>query len=129
MTVIVGYRPSPEAEAALKRAIEEARGRATSLTVVHSSERGSGVPDEVSLEQDVDALSTTLAAGGVTHRIVTLTASQDPATAILAEVGGPSDVVVLGLRRRSPVGKLITGSVAQQVILEADCDVLCVKAP
>ena len=40
-----------------------------------------------------------------------------------------ADLLVIGARRRSPVGKALMGSVAQTVILEANLPVLVVKAP
>jgi nucleotide-binding universal stress UspA family protein len=39
------------------------------------------------------------------------------------------ELIVIGLRSRNPVGKLLFGSVAQSVILHADCPVLVVKLP
>ena len=40
-----------------------------------------------------------------------------------------ADLLVIGARRRSPVGKAILGSVAQKLILEANLPVLVVKTP
>ncbi len=46
---------------------------------------------------------------------------------VAGEVG--AELLVIGLRRRTPVGKMIMGSVAQQVLIDAPCPVLAVKAP
>jgi nucleotide-binding universal stress UspA family protein len=81
-----------------------------------------GVSDEI--EKSVGAES------GVPWRLHLATAGADLSGALLrlvAEVG--ADLLVIGARRRSPVGKALLGSVAQTVILDADLPVLVVKAP
>ena len=49
----------------------------------------------------------------------------DDLIATAEEVG--AQLVVLGLRQRSPVGKLILGANAQRVLFDAPCPVLTVK--
>ena len=39
-----------------------------------------------------------------------------------------ASLIVIGIRRRTPTGKLITGSQAQRILLDANCPVLAVKA-
>jgi nucleotide-binding universal stress UspA family protein len=129
MNVIVGYRPTPEGSAALDRAVDVARRFDARLVVVNSAEQPSESPEPLSLERGVDALSQRLTAEGLAHDIRQLDLDDDPAESILSSVSDPvNDLIVIGLRRRSPVGKLITGSVAQQVLLESGCAVLAVKA-
>lgn len=129
MTIIVGYRPTPEGRAALERAVDEARRSGARLLVINSAERPAGSPEPISAERGVDALSQRLEAAGIVHEIRQLDLDDDPAEAILSGVSDRiADLIVIGLRRRTPVGKLITGSVAQRVLLDADCPVLTVKA-
>jgi len=128
MSVIVGYRPTPEGKAALERAVDEARRSGARLLVINSAEEPAESPEQISAEHRVDALSQRLAVDGIGHDIRQLAANDDPAESIIASVADPaSDLIVIGLRRRTPVGKLILGSVAQEVLLGAECPVLAVK--
>jgi nucleotide-binding universal stress UspA family protein len=129
MAIIVGYRPTPEGRAALDRAVDEARHFNARLLVINSAEQPTGSPVSISAERGVDALAQRLSAAGIVHEIRQLDVDDDPAEALLSGVSDPAaDVIVIGLRRRTPVGKLLTGSVAQRVLLEAGCAVLAVKA-
>ena len=47
---------------------------------------------------------------------------------ILARIGDKWSLLVIGTRRRTPVGKLIMAPTTQRLLLEAGCPVLCVKA-
>lgn len=128
MSVIVGYRPTPEGKAALERAVDEARRSGDRLLVINSAEEPAESPGQISAEHRVDALSQRLAVDGIDHDIRQLDANDDPAESIIASVADPAkDLIVIGLRRRTPVGKLILGSVAQEVLLGAECPVLAVK--
>ena len=130
-TVVVGYVPKPEGEAALARAIDEARLRGTKLVVVNSHRGGQEFDDEAARksEQDMDAVRTRLDEAGVPYDLRQLVRGFEPAEDLIsiAEANG-AELIVIGLRRRSPVGKLILGSNAQRILLDAHCPVLAVKA-
>ena len=129
-TVVVGYVATPEGEAALDRAVEEARLRQGSLLVV-CSHRGDPGRHQDSGEHDaeVETVSARLEGTGVSYEVRTLARGFEPAEDLLslAEASG-AELIVIGLRRRTPVGKLILGSNAQRVLLDAQCPVLAVKA-
>ena len=123
-TVVVGYVPKPEGEAALERAIEEARLRGSELIVVHSHRARGDEP-----EPDLSDVRARLDEAGVAYDIRQLVRGFEAAEDLVsvAEAQG-AELIVIGLRRRTPVGKLILGSNAQRVLLDAHCPVLAVKA-
>lgn len=131
MTIVVGYVPRSEGRAALRRAAEEARLRSTRLVVVNSNKGGSALDDEeaVEHERELAEVRAQLDAEGIENEVRQLVRGMDPAEDLIAvakETG--ADFIVIGLRRRTPVGKLILGSNAQRILLEAPCPVLAVKA-
>ncbi len=130
-TVVVGYVPKPEGEAALTAAISEAKLRGCKLVVVNSNRGGADFTAEQAraAEGELQAVRDRLDASGVTYDIRQLVRGFEPAEDLisLAEANS-AELLVIGLRRRSPVGKLILGSNAQRILLDAHCPVLAVKA-
>jgi nucleotide-binding universal stress UspA family protein len=116
--IVVGYSSKPEGRAALRRAIDEARLRHCELVVVPTVSQA-----------ELTELGQELAATGLPHRIADSVEAAEPADEVLrAAEAGSVELIVIGLRRRSPVGKLLLGSNAQRVLLDASCPVLAVKA-
>jgi nucleotide-binding universal stress UspA family protein len=128
--VVVGYVAKPEGEAAVEQGIAEARLRGVRLIVVNSQRGGREYDDDASLrtEADLTSLEAKLKASGVEHEVRHLVRGFEPAEDLIsiAESSG-ADLIVIGLRRRTPVGKLILGSNAQRILLDAPCPVLAVK--
>jgi nucleotide-binding universal stress UspA family protein len=130
MTVVVGYIPTREGEVALARAVEEARKDGSTLVVVNSSRGDAPVDQRFLLDDELDQLRAKLDAEGVAHTVVQSVRGRDAAEEVIDAVEQhEADLVVIGLRRRTAVGKLILGSTAQRILLGAPCPVLAVKAP
>jgi len=128
--VVVGYVPKPEGEAAVDRGIAEAKLRGVDLIVVNSHRGGKAFDDDTSnrSEQDLSALEAKLQQSGLEYEVRQLVRGFEPAEDLIsiAETSD-ADLIVIGLRRRTPVGKLILGSNAQRILLDAPCPVLAVK--
>lgn len=130
-TIVVGYVPKAEGRAALTRAAEEAKLRGVGLVVVNSHRGGREFDrdDAVETEQQLQEVRDQLKEFGVEHEIRQLVRGMDPADDLIkVATDTNADFIVIGLRRRSPVGKLILGSNAQRVLLDSPCPVLAVKA-
>lgn len=130
MTVVVGYVPNELGEATLAAAIDEARRRGTDLVAVNTTRADRLVDPRYAQDAQAEALDSRLEASGVPYAVRRFTSTQQAAADVLTaatEVG--AELIVIGLRHRSPVGKLLMGSTAQSILLDADCSVLAVKLP
>ncbi|WP_203335623.1 universal stress protein [Nocardioides limicola] len=130
-SVVVGYVATPEGEAALDKAVSEAKLRGSSLVVVNSRRGGQGYDAEAhsQAEQEMAAAKEKLQNSGVEFTIRPLVRGFEPAEDLISIAeANQAELIVIGLRRRSPVGKLILGSNAQRILLDAHCPVMAVKA-
>lgn len=117
MSVIVSYTPGPEGEAAVAEAVRQSASVGRPLVIV------STLPTDEAREA-----ARALSAGIDGSRVVQIEDGQDAVEVILDEIESVDPaLLVIGLRRRTPVGKLILGSSAQRLLLDAPCPVLAVK--
>ncbi|ROR71767.1 universal stress protein [Bogoriella caseilytica] len=125
MAVVVGYVTTPEGRAALAAAIMETRRRESRLVVVLTHGPNS---DDESLDALADTVRDELDEADVAYEVRQISRTDDVAETLVttAEDLG-AELLVIGLRRRSPVGKLILGTNAQRILLDAPCPVLAVK--
>ena len=130
MTIVVGYIPSPQGEAALERAISEARTHDQELVVLNVA-RGEALMESKRLYDDPAAeLTRRLEQSGVTYSLRRVVHPDPDAESILDVLGDlKPELLVIGLRKRSATGKLLFGSTAQRLLLDAPCPVLAVKDP
>ena len=130
MTVVVGYVPDPTGYLAVTEAVREATWRGTDVIVVNAVDEAGYVRPTAADELDLDALAERLTGDGVPHGIrhVDIGTGQASDAILSAVEQTDADLVVVGMHRRSPVGKAFLGSNAQRVLLDAPCPVLAVRA-
>ena len=128
MSIVVGYLATVEGRAALETAGLEAERRGESLVVV-VNERLDETPEQrQDTEQALEQVRAGLSDRGIEHEIRVIAAGRDVAEELIgAAEDTDASMIVIGLRRRSPVGKLILGANAQRILLDAPCPVLAVK--
>jgi nucleotide-binding universal stress UspA family protein len=125
--IVVAWTPNEYGAAALDRGVAEARLRGLRLLVVNATRGDAYVDERYATHDRVEALRSEL--GGLdVEAEVRQGMGADIADQVLAEADkADAEMVVIGVRHRSAVGKLLMGSVAQRIILEATCPVLAVK--
>ena len=129
MTILVAYVPRPEGQAALDRGLEIAKRRQERLVVVNASPGGRQDDPSRADVEDVERVEQLLATSGLETEFKQFVRGKDAVTEIneMVQALGVS-VLVIGLRKRTAVGKLILGSVAHDILMTVECPVLAVKA-
>lgn len=115
MSVLAAVPDSPEGAAALAAGVAEAERLGADLVVANLS---------------LSPLETSAIPAGIRVKVVDRCGrpDRDPAQAVLDEVDAHRiSRLVIGLKRRSPVGKALLGSVSQRLLLESPVPVLAVK--
>jgi nucleotide-binding universal stress UspA family protein len=130
MKILIGYDGSNAANDALKLGLRHARAFDAKVHVVTSMSSGSE-----NQQQAIDAAERGLAyaeglftAQGLACQSHLLIRGMSPGEDLVAFAGEHQvDEIIVGVKRRSRVGKILMGSTAQFVIIRAACPVVAVK--
>ena len=126
--ILLSYIPTDPGRAAAATAIREAAAHDTDLVVVNARRGGALVENRTASDEDLNSIVRGAAEAGVTATIHR-PENADVVTAILdAATEHGAQAIVIGIRHRSPVGKFLLGSTAQQLLLDAPCPVIAVKS-
>ena len=129
MTILVAYAPRPEGNAALQKGIELAKQQQVKLLVVNASPGGNDEDAAMADASDIERIEELLAKSGVDGEVKQFVRGKN-AVEELEDMVATHQVtmLVIGLRRRTAVGKLIMGSMAQEILMTISCPILAVKA-
>ena len=130
MSILVGFDGSPSAKAALNKAQQHAlifKGSLEVATVVvrHSTDQS----DEISkAEKTLDRIRQDCEEKGIAGQTKLLIRETEAGEALVEYAAQKQcEELIIGVKKRSRVEKLLMGSNAQYIILNAPCPVLCVK--
>lgn len=126
MPIVVAYADTDPGRSAVRTALEEGALRGYDVVLVPAV-RDAPTPDPAAVSADwPDQTAALEAAGG--KLLVEAGDLRDPSDAVVQTAQRlDAAMIVLGLRQRTPVGKLLLGSTAQRILLDATCPVLAVK--
>jgi nucleotide-binding universal stress UspA family protein len=129
MTILVAYVPRPEGQAALEKGIEIATERNERLVVVNAGPGGRHDDPSVINGYEAERVEEhlqTLSIPAEFKQFVRGNSAIEEIEEMVEQL--QVTVLVIGLRKRSAVGKLLLGSMAQEILLNVPCPVLAVKA-
>jgi len=125
--IVVGYSADPFGRAALEHGITEAKLRQTTLWVINSTAGDAYVDATFAQPSEVHNVEDRLNNCGVEFELSQPVGVDTVDELLKAMARDDAELLVIGIRHRSPVGKLLLGSVSQQLLLECPKPVLAVK--
>jgi nucleotide-binding universal stress UspA family protein len=129
MTILVAYVPRPEGQSALDKGIELAKERNEQLIVVNATPGGTGEDLSRADAQDVERVEQLISVSGIQAEFKQFVRGKNAVEELEDMVASHNvSMLVIGLRKRSAVGKLIMGSMAQEILMTISCPILAVKA-
>jgi nucleotide-binding universal stress UspA family protein len=131
MKIVVGFIDTPEGEAAIDRAIEEAKLRSASLIIVNSKLGGrhDKAEEYITMSKKLDDLTERLTEAGIEHEVHAYVRGDTPSRDLLSAVAEhDAELIVIGIRERTTTGKLFLGSNTLDILHDTTVPVLCVKA-
>ncbi|MBT0769944.1 universal stress protein [Kineosporia sp. J2-2] len=129
MTVVLAHIPNAAAEAAFEAALQQAVFRSSEMVLVNATRGEALVDPTYATDESLTALHERARERGVMLAMERPVDADIPAAVLAVAEQRDASLIVLGVRHRSAVGKLLLGSVAQRIILDARCPVLSVKSP
>jgi len=130
MKILIGYDGSTASQNALAEGQKLAKALAADVYVFTSVEGGQHAVREIykNFEKELSYAKNTIANAGIRCEGKLSAQGLEPGEEMVQFARELAvDMIVIGTKRRSRVGKLVFGSNAQYVILEAHCPVLAVK--
>jgi nucleotide-binding universal stress UspA family protein len=129
MTILVAYVPRPEGNAALDKGIEIATRRKERLVIVNATPGGKQDDNTLVDGYEVERVEERLAQLPIQAEFKQFVRGRS-AIEEIEELVKELDVsvLVIGLRKRTAVGKLLLGSMAQEILMTIPCPILAVKA-
>lgn len=130
MKILVGYKGTNVGQDLLELAAMHAQAfKASVLVVTSMREAGKEDQDRIAgAEANLEQAKAFFEGKGIDCQTHLLIRGLEPGEDIVAFAGEKEvDEIILGVKSRSKVGKLLFGSTAQAVILQATCPVVSVK--